>query len=95
MFRAGSDRLTVAGSLSALRCVLRAVNEELWRVEDDIRDCDRGGDFGPRFIALAQSVYRTNDRRAALKRRINLLLDSEVVEEKSYGTPELALDLAR
>jgi hypothetical protein len=55
-------------------------------VEDAIRDCDRRGDFGPAFIALAQSVYRTNDHRAALKRRINVLLGSEVVEEKSYGT---------
>jgi hypothetical protein len=54
-------------------------------VEDAIRDCDRGGDFGPRFVALAQSVYRTSDRRAALKRRIKVLLGSEVAEETSYG----------
>ena len=61
------------------------MNEELWQVEDAIRDCDRRGEFGPEFIALAQAVYQTNDRRAALKRRINVGLGSEVVEEKAYG----------
>ena len=63
---------------------LRAVNEALWQIEDDIRDCERRGDFGPDFIALARAVYRTNDRRAAIKRRINTALGSAIVEEKSY-----------
>ena len=86
LLAAALDRALVpSAELTGLRTELRAVNEELWQVEDAIRDCDRGGDFGPRFVALAQSVYRTNDRRAALKRRINVLLGSEVVEEKSYG----------
>jgi hypothetical protein len=53
-------------------------------IEDDIRDCERGGDFGPTFIELARAVYRTNDRRAAIKKEINLLLGSALVEEKSY-----------
>ena len=78
--------LVPSAELLSLWAELRTVNEELWQVEDAIRDCDRRGDFGPEFIALAQSVYRTNDRRAALKRRINVRLGSEVVEEKSYGT---------
>ena len=43
------------------------------------------GDFGDSFVALARSVYRTNDERAAIKRRINVLLDSAIVEEKSYS----------
>ena len=63
---------------------LKSVNEELWGIEDDIRDCERAGDFGPKFVELARAVYRTNDRRAALKREINVLLGSALVEEKSY-----------
>ena len=69
------DRLTKA---------LKGVNEELWVIEDDIRDCERAQDFGPKFIELARAVYHTNDRRAALKRDINVLLGSSLVEEKSY-----------
>ena len=65
-------------------CDLRAVNEWLWDIEDEIRECEKHGDFGPRFVELARSVYKTNDRRAALKRRINDLLGSALVEEKSY-----------
>ena len=67
-----------------------AVNNEsrfhraLWRIEDEIRLCERNEDFGPRFIALARSVYRTNDRRAALKRQVNALLGSKLIEEKSH-----------
>ena len=63
---------------------LKQVNETLWQVEDDIRDCERMKDFGPRFVELARSVYFENDRRAALKRQINELLGSRIVEEKSY-----------
>lgn len=63
---------------------LKAVNETLWDVEDEIRDCERRKDFGPRFIELARAVYHENDRRAALKREINLLLGSALLEEKSY-----------
>ena len=70
--------------LTALVDGLRAVNLELWVIEDDIRDCERAKDFGARFIALARAVYQTNDRRAALKKDINLLLGSGIVEEKSY-----------
>lgn len=63
---------------------LKAVNVALWEIEDGIRDCEREQDFGPRFIDLARSVYRHNDRRSELKRHINQLLDSRIVEEKSY-----------
>jgi hypothetical protein len=77
---------TVPGSagLARLATELKEVNEALWRSEDEIRLCERDEDFGPRFIALARSVYRTNDRRAALKRQINELLGSKLMEEKSY-----------
>ncbi len=67
---------------------LREVNESLWRIEDDIRDCERDKNFGEEFISLARAVYKTNDRRAALKREINTLMKSEIYEEKSYAPYE-------
>jgi hypothetical protein len=67
-----------------LTAELKVVNEALWEIEDQIRDRDRAADFGPDFVALARAVYRTNDRRADLKRAINLHLGSRLVEEKSY-----------
>ena len=63
---------------------LKGVNEALWVIEDDIRQCEADKDFGPTFIELARSVYRQNDKRAALKKEINLLTGSRIVEEKSY-----------
>jgi hypothetical protein len=54
-------------------------------IEDDIRECERAKDFGPRFVELARAVYFTNDARATTKRKINDLLGSELVEEKSYA----------
>ena len=71
--------------LDSLTIELPAINEALWDIEDEIRDCERKSDFGPRFIELARSVYHTNDRRAAVKRRINERLGSRIVEEKSYA----------
>ena len=71
--------------LAAATAELVDVNGELWDIEDRIRDCERAGDFGPGFIELARAVYRTNDRRAALKARINQLCGSQLVEEKSYA----------
>ena len=89
-----AERETLTGALTAavkpnreidrLRADLKAVNEALWRIEDDIRECERGGDFAERFVKLARAVYRTNDRRSDLKRRINRHLGSRLVEEKSY-----------
>ena len=64
---------------------LAAVNARLWMIEDAIRGCEREGDFGPRFVELARSVYRENDTRAAIKRAINTLASSALVEEKSYA----------
>ena len=77
--------LATSTALSALRKALREVNEALWEIEDDIRDCERAGDFGSRFVELARAVYHTNDRRAALKREVNVALGSALVEEKSYA----------
>ena len=67
-----------------VKAELREVNEKLWVIEDDIRKCEKEKDFSQRFIGLARSVYMSNDQRAALKREINSILKSELVEEKSY-----------
>lgn len=60
------------------------VNAKLWQVEDDLRMHEARRDFGAQFVALARSVYKLNDQRAALKRAINEALGSELIEEKSY-----------
>ena len=73
-----------AEEVVALTDALRAVNGELWDIEDDIRAEEAAGRFGERFIELARAVYVTNDRRAELKKKINLATGSELVEEKSY-----------
>ena len=70
--------------LDGLKAELLAVNQELWRIEDEIRLLERARDFGDGFVALARAVYTTNDRRFAIKSRINALAGSEIVEEKSY-----------
>lgn len=64
---------------------LRSVNERLWDIEDQLRECERNSDFGPVFVELARSVYKTNDRRAELKRLINVASASHIVEIKSYA----------
>ncbi len=83
------DSLRGAGldhpGLGALKAGLAAVNERLWDVEDEIRACEKSGQFGERFVALARSVYAINDRRAAIKREINRLFNSAIVEEKCYA----------
>jgi len=65
---------------------LTRINAILWDIEDSIRDCERRQDFGARFIALARSVYKSNDHRAALKKQLNLLHGSDIVDEKSYAS---------
>jgi len=77
--------MAASAELAELTAQLKQVNEALWEIEDAIRDCERGQDFGPKFIELARSVYHSNDRRAALKRQINELLGSKLIEEKSYA----------
>ncbi|HEX3729595.1 MAG TPA: hypothetical protein VHV47_07305, partial [Opitutaceae bacterium] len=70
--RRARDRTIVPSEeLASLTAELRGVNEALWTIEDEIRGCERAGDFGAKFVELARSVYRNNDHRAALKRRIN------------------------
>jgi len=64
---------------------LKSINEELWEIEDDIRDCERAKDFGETFVKLARAVYFTNDKRSDVKREINESLGSGLIEEKSYA----------
>jgi hypothetical protein len=76
--------IAALAELPALYTELKSVNLALWQIEDDIRVHERDGRFDDRFIELARGVYRNNDRRALVKRRINELTGSELVEEKSY-----------
>ena len=70
--------------IKRLTDALKTVNEALWEIEDDIRDCESESDFGEKLIQLARSVYITNDKRAALKKEINLATGARIIEEKSY-----------
>ncbi len=79
------NEITPSERLSGLTAALKEVNAELWRIEDEIREQERAKTFGPEFVALARAVYHTNDRRSALKREINELLQSAIIEEKSYS----------
>ena len=78
--------LDLAGQdLEALVLELGQVNRRLWDVEDRLRELEQAKDFGAEFVRLARSVYRENDHRARLKRRLNELTGSALVEEKSYS----------
>ena len=71
-------------NIKSLKTELKNVNLRLWDVEDSIREKELAGEFDKAFIELARSVYRLNDVRAKTKQSINLILQSELVEEKSY-----------
>jgi len=73
-------RVEIAPQMAALK----KVNESLWEIEDRIRLKEAADTFDDEFVQLARSVYRENDRRAAIKRELNELLGSELVEEKYY-----------
>lgn len=86
MLQAARDgAIRASEALTDLTGQLKATNEALWDIEDEIRNCERNQDFGPQFIELARSVYHQNDRRFELKRRINEQVGSALVEEKSYA----------
>ena len=65
---------------------LKMVNTEIWEVEDELRLCEKEKMFDERFVGMARSVYMFNDRRASLKKQINMRYNSEIKEEKSYST---------
>jgi hypothetical protein len=63
---------------------LSLLNHSLWIIEDDIRNKERKQEFDKEFIKFARSVYLKNDERAALKRKLNKIVNSDIIEEKSY-----------
>ena len=71
-------------ALAVLLDQLRRVNMALWDIEDDIRRKETASEFDDAFVALARSVYLTNDERSSLKRRVNALLGSALFEEKQH-----------
>ncbi len=83
--RARDEAIEATPELEKLTADLKESNERLWEIEDDIRDCERDKDFGDKFVELARGVYVNNDQRSRLKREINELLGSRLIEEKSYA----------
>jgi hypothetical protein len=81
-----AQRLPALPALAALEAELAAINGALWAVEDALRALEAASRFDAEFVALARSVYRQNDRRAAVKRAIDTLLGSHLLEEKVYST---------
>ena len=79
-----NDGLSRRLDIETLKQQLRSVNEALWDIEDKIRAKEEAKSFDQEFIALARSVYMDNDKRGNLKRQINALLNSDLVEEKQY-----------
>ena len=63
---------------------LSLINSQLWKIEDDIRECEKNKNFGEKFVELARAVYFTNDKRSEVKKQINILTGSGFIEEKSY-----------
>lgn len=85
VLESAAEHIEGSAGVPALKRELKAVNERLWDIEDEIRDHERDQNFGATFVELARAVYVTNDKRAALKKQINELLGSDIVEEKSYA----------
>ena len=77
--------ITHSAQFDVLYADLIEVNRRLWVIENAIRVCEAEQEFGEDFIRLARAVYQNNDERARLKREINILLGSDLIEEKSYA----------
>jgi predicted GH43/DUF377 family glycosyl hydrolase len=71
--------------ISKLKIKLNKINLKLWEVEDNLRMMELTNQFNSEFIEEARSVYKLNDKRASIKKEINILLKSEIIEEKSYS----------
>lgn len=78
------DQLSIPAVVETLKVQLRNINSELWIIEDSKRQCEKEQRFDKSFIELARKVYLKNDQRAAIKRNINELTNSAIVEEKIY-----------
>lgn len=86
LFAAADVRWKSNAALLGFKAELRTVNEALWEIEDDIREKEAKKVFDDAFIQLARSVYQNNDKRAAIKKAINILMHSDIAEEKLYKT---------
>lgn len=78
------EEVSNVSKLKEFQANLLEVNKKLWKIEDDIRECEKAKYFGQTFIDLARAVYYTNDDRSVVKKEINILTGSDLVEEKSY-----------
>lgn len=83
-----NQKVQITDELADLKQQLKAVNQSLWNIEDNIRIKESKKEFDDEFIQIARSVYYENDKRAAVKKQVNLVLGSELVEEKSYKNYE-------
>lgn len=79
-----NEHIERSNKINELKNELKLVNQSLWDIEDNIRVKEFKKEFDDEFIQIARSVYYENDKRAAVKKEINLLLGSELIEEKSY-----------
>ena len=79
-----SENIKKSKLVTKLYKKLKFINLKLWKIEDDIRDCERKRNFGDKFIKLARAVYFTNDERSLVKNKINKLTKSNISEIKSY-----------
>ena len=79
-----SENIEKSKSIIKLYKKLKSINLKLWKIEDDIRDCERKNNFESKFIKLARAVYFTNDERSRVKNKINNLTKSNISEVKSY-----------
>lgn len=84
LLKTWSEHVQDSTEITDLKQQLKKVNQDLWNIEDDIRIKESKREFDEEFIQIARSVYVENDKRAAVKKAVNLFLGSELVEEKSY-----------
>lgn len=82
--KTASENIEKSKSIIKLYKKLKSINLKLWKIEDDIRDCERKNNFESKFIKLARAVYFTNDERSLIKNKINSLTKSNISEVKSY-----------
>tara|TARA_B100000886_G_C20418012_1_gene490124 strand:+ start:200 stop:574 length:375 start_codon:yes stop_codon:yes gene_type:complete len=77
-------KISLNSEIIEMQKELYETNLRMWKIEEDIRVYEKSGDFGPKFIELARSVYQENDLRSEIKKNINTLSRSKIIEEKSY-----------
>ena len=82
--KTASENIEKSKSIIKLYKKLKSINLKVWKIEDDIRDCERKNNFESKFIKLARAVYFTNDERSRVKNKINSLTKSNISEVKSY-----------